>query len=156
LGAEILSGNDLTDPGDRFRTFVPLYGVAWKFMGNMNFFTRFPTDVNASGLVNPYLFVLHRIDSKLGIRGDANFFSSQFALLDESKNKAGKYLGTEFDLSLNYRPAPKWDINFGFSFLLPTESMTLLEKVETAESIPVWSYLMISFKPFQWSKNDIF
>ncbi len=145
LGAEILSGDDLSEPTDKSKSFVPLYGVAWKFMGNMNFFTRFPVDVNSSGLVNPYLFILQKINSKLAIRADGHLFFSQHALLDEKKNKAERYLGFENDLSLNYKPMKALDINFGFSYLLAQSSVELLNKVENSEKIPVWSYLMVSF-----------
>ena len=99
LGAEFLSGNDLSKSRDVKRTFVPLYGVAWKFMGNMNFFTKFPADVNSSGLVNPYLFILQRLNSKMGVRVDSNLFFTQFALLDDNGNASKKYLGAEIDLS---------------------------------------------------------
>ncbi|MET0300972.1 MAG: hypothetical protein ABW036_14465, partial [Flavitalea sp.] len=45
VGAEFLSGsNPRLKPGHS-GDFDVLYGVAWKFMGNMNVFTRFPADV---------------------------------------------------------------------------------------------------------------
>lgn len=145
LGAEILSGDDLSEPSDYSKSFVPLYGVAWKFMGNMNFFTRFPADVGSSGLVNPYLFLLQKINQKLAIRADCHLFYSQHPLLDENKNKAGKFLGFENDLSLNYKPLKALDINFGFSYILSQRSMELLNKIENSDKLPVWSYLMVSF-----------
>ncbi|WP_139352755.1 alginate export family protein [Algoriphagus sp. A40] len=156
LGSEILSGNDLAKSENTFKSFVPLYGVAWKFMGNMNFFTRFPGDVNSSGLVNPYIFVLHRINSKLGIRADWNIFYNQYPMLNDSKNTVEKYLGNEFDLSLNYRPAAKWEVNFGLSILIPTESMVLLNKIENTQETPIWSYLMVSYRPSILSGKSIF
>jgi hypothetical protein len=156
LGAEILSGNNLSKQQETFRTFVTLYGVAWKFMGNMNFFTRFPNDVNSSGLINPYLFVIQRIHPKLGVRGDINLFYNQFPMLNDSKNQVDSYLGTEIDLSLNYRPCPKWEVNFGLSVMKPGESMLLLKKIENTENFPVWSYLMVSFNPSLFSAKNIF
>lgn len=147
LGAEILSGDDLSESTDNSNSFVPLYGVAWKFMGNMNFFTRFPSDVGSSGLVNPYLFILQKINSKLAFRADGHLFYSQHALLDENKKKAKRYLGFENDISMNYKPVRNLDINFGFSYLLAQTSIELLNKVENSETIPVWSYLMVSFNP---------
>lgn len=156
LGAEILSGNDLSQQAHKFKTFVTLYGVAWKFMGNMNFFTKFPTDVNSSGLVNPYLFALQRINSKLVVRADYNLFFTQHPMLNDFKNQVDNYLGTEIDLSLNYRPALGWEVNFGFSFMRSGESMVLLNKIENAEKIPVWSYLMVSFQPSLFRKKNIF
>ena len=56
LGMEYLSGHDATQPVTKDNNFVPLYGVAHRFMGNLDIFTTFPADVNNAGLVNPYLF----------------------------------------------------------------------------------------------------
>ncbi len=147
LGAEILSGDNLSEPTDNSKSFVPLYGVAWKFMGNMSFFTRFPTDVGSGGLVNPYLFILQKINPKFAIRADGHLFYSQHPLLDENKNRAKKLLGMENDLSLNYKPTKALDINFGFSYLVARNSFELLNKVKNSGNIPVWSYLMVSFIP---------
>ncbi len=147
LGAELLSGEDLSGTSVYSRSFVPLYGVAWKFMGNMNFFTRFPADVNSSGLINPYLFLLYRVDSKLGLRADTHLFYSHFPLLDSDMNQSERFLGSEFDFSFNYRLSGRLDIHYGFSVLFPTQSMVVPGKIEAAGRIPVWSYLMVSFKP---------
>ena len=56
LGAEIISGSSSKLSIDNTSDFDVLYGVTWKFNGNMNVFTRFPADVGGKGLVNPYLF----------------------------------------------------------------------------------------------------
>lgn len=147
LGAEILSGEDISQTNTYYRSFVPLYGVAWKFMGNMNFFTRFPADVGNSGLLNPYIFAFYTVNKKLTLRADGNLFYSSHNLLDSKKQKANRYLGFESDLSFNYKPNKFFDINFGFSFLQATESMVLLKKMNNANQTPLWSYLNISFKP---------
>jgi hypothetical protein len=155
LGAEILSGDKSDVPKDVSSSFVPLYGVAWKFMGNMNLFTRFPADVNAKGLVNPYLFVIYQAGKNLSLRGDAHLFYSQYPLMKEGSEIEGKYLGFESDLSLNYKPVKGIEIIYGFSFTVADERMELLNKVPDAGKIPVWSYLMISFTPkllnLKWS-----
>jgi len=147
LGAEMLSGDKNAAPKTVFGSFVPLYGVAWKFMGNMNLFTRFPADVNEKGLINPYLFVICQVNKKLALRADAHFFYSQYPLLFERKEVSGKYLGFESDLSLSYRPLKILEFSYGFSFALADERMELLNKVANAEKVPVWTYLMISYSP---------
>jgi hypothetical protein len=147
LGAEILSGQNPILPGDQFNTFGINYGVAWKFMGNMNFFTRFPRDVNGSGLVNPYLFVIHKVNKKLSVRADGNLFYTQHRLKNPQNGFARPYLGFENDLSFEYKPVKNINIRYGLSYLLASESMNLLEKTENNDKIPVWSYLMVSFNP---------
>lgn len=146
LGAEISSGDNTALQNTADHSFNLLYGVAWKFMGNMNFFTRFPADANGSGLVNPYIFAIYKINNKLSARADGHLFYTQYNLLDKQKNKAKRYLGFENDLLLNYKPTETFDFNFGFSYLLGTESMTLLKKIESASKIPLWTYLMVSYK----------
>ncbi|TAE50584.1 MAG: hypothetical protein EAZ89_11765 [Bacteroidetes bacterium] len=74
LGAEILSGSRQGLPAGSSGDFDVLYGVAWKFMGNMNVFTTFPKDVAGKGLVNPYLFVLVPVNKKLSLRSDFHVF----------------------------------------------------------------------------------
>lgn len=147
LGAEILSGSKSTTSKEVFASFVPLYGVAWKFMGNMNLFTKFPADLNEKGLVNPYLFVIYQAGKKLSLRGDAHLFYSQYPLLTEGREIDGTYLGFESDLSLNYKPLKALEIIYGFSFTVADKRMELLNKVPDSAKIPVWSYLMVSFAP---------
>lgn len=76
LGTEILSGDNGT-VGDVDHNFVPLYGVAHRFNGFMDLFTIFPTDLNSSGLVNPYLFVTKTISPKLEISSNSHLFYTQ-------------------------------------------------------------------------------
>lgn len=147
LGAEIMSGDAETITSDRTRAFVPLYGVAWKFMGNMNFYTKFPADVNSKGLVDPYLFVFYDLNKKLTLRADFHLFYSQFAQKDAKKNELNKFLGFENDLSFQYKARRNVDVNFGFSFYKQGESMVLLKKTKAVDDTPVWSYLSVSYRP---------
>lgn len=147
LGAEILSGNKASVPTGETHSFVPLYGVAWKFMGNMNLFTRFPADVNDKGLVNPYLFVIRQMNKELSLRADGHLFYSQFSPAKENDRLEGTYLGFESDLSVNYRPVKNLEIVYGFSVTIAHERMELLGKVPNSRKNPVWSYLMVSYTP---------
>ncbi|WP_229208501.1 alginate export family protein [Dyadobacter psychrophilus] len=155
LGAEILSGEKNTASKEISRSFVPLYGVAWKFMGNMNLFTRFPADVNEKGLVNPYLFIIFQAGEKLSLRSDAHLFYSQYPLLNEGNEIDGKYLGFESDLSLNYKPLKGIEITYGFSVTVANKRMELLNKIPDAGKTPVWSYLMVSLSPRLLSRKWI-
>lgn len=147
LGAEILSGSKSTTSKEVFASFVPLYGVAWKFMGNMNLFTKFPADLNEKGLVNPYLFIIYQVSKRLSLRGDTHLFYSQYPLQAEGREINGTYLGFESDMSLNYKPVKALEIIYGFSFTVADKRMELLNKVPDSAKVPVWSYLMVSFAP---------
>lgn len=145
LGAEIISGSSPQLSKDSSGDFDVLYGVTWKFNGNMNVFTRFPNDVNGKGLVNPYLFTTIPLSSKLSLRSDFHLFYTQYPLLDNLSQRVSRFLGFENDLSLKYTPVKELEINYAFSFYQSTESMKYLPKIQDDNKVAVWSYLMISY-----------
>ncbi|MBK0371065.1 alginate export family protein [Flavobacterium agrisoli] len=152
LGAEIMSGDDATHPSEISKSFVPLYGVAWKFMGNMDYFTIFPPDVHNGGLINPYLIMEYELSPKVMIRSDFHLFYLQNKVLDNTLKPVNSYLGFENDLSLHY----KWNsftmVDFGFSYMAPTKSMEVLKNGDSGLT-PVWSYVMVTFKPELFSSK---
>ena len=90
--------------------------MTWKFNGNMNVFTRFPSDVNGKGLVNPYLFTVIPLNSKLSLRSDFHLFYTRYPLLNNLGQKMTKFLGYENDFSLKYLPVKELEINKAFTF----------------------------------------
>lgn len=151
VGAEVLAGQDQTINRNHFGSFVPPYGVAWKFMGNMNFFANFPNDVGNSGLINPYVFFFYYFKKDLFVRADAHGFFLQHPLPSPNK-ELGSFLGLEFDLSAHYRLSSKFDFSFGVSSFSPTMAMENLGKVPDHEKIPMWSYLMVTYSPMIFSQ----
>ena len=145
LGMEILSGSSPNSPINYSGDFDVLYGVAWKFMGNMNVFTRFPNDVNGKGLVNPYLFVTIPFNKKISLRSDFHLFYTQYPLLNTEGQAINKFLGFENDISLKYIPNKNIEVNYAFAFLNSTDSMKYLPKIHDENKLAVWSYLMVSY-----------
>jgi len=145
LGAEIISGSSPQLSSDSSGDFDVLYGVTWKFNGNMNLFTRFPNDVKGKGLVNPYLFATIPLNTKLTIRSDFHLFYTQYPLLNNLGNEMTKFLGFENDISLKYIPIKELEINYAFSFYQSTNSMKYLPKIQDENKLAIWSYLMISY-----------
>ncbi len=143
LGAEVLG--DRTISGYQSNNFDVLYGVAWKFMGNMNFFTKFPADVNNKGLVNPYLFALFPLGKKVAIRSDYHLFYTQHPLVNDQGLNENKYLGFENDLSVRLTPFKNLEINQGFSYFIAQKQMEYLKKLTHHKRVPIWAYLMISY-----------
>ncbi|MBE8724427.1 alginate export family protein [Flavobacterium hungaricum] len=145
LGAEIISGSSSqlsqTSSGD----FDVLYGVTWKFNGNMNVFTRFPADVGGKGLINPYLFAAIPLNTKLSLRSDFHLFYTQYHLLNNSGQEVKKFLGFENDLSLKYVPVKELEINCAFSFYQSSSTMQYLPKIQDENKFAFWSYLMVSY-----------
>lgn len=145
LGAEIISGNSSQLPLNESESFDVLYGVTWKFNGNMNIFTRFPTDVGGKGLINPYLFTTVPLNNKLSVRSDFHLFYNQFPLKNSAGQNAKKYLGFESDLSLKYLPIKQLEINYALSCYSSSDTMQYLPKIQNENKLAFWSYLMISY-----------
>lgn len=146
LGAEILSGDNADKTSDISKSFVPLYGVAWKFMGNMDYFTSFPSDVKNGGLVNPYLFFIYELNEKVTLRSDFHLFYLANKVKDDLNQNINSYLGFENDLSIKYKCNDFITADLGFSYLASQKSMETL-KAGNSSLTPVWSYIMITFKP---------
>jgi hypothetical protein len=150
LGAEILSGDDGTNPTEVSHSFDPLYGVNHRFLGSMDYFTRFPKDVNNAGLIAPYLFTIYEANKKLTLRADAHLFYSQnnFVVIEESDEVViDKYLGFENDLLLIYKPNSYTEIQLGYSYGIFTESMEVIKLSGNSDLWQEWAYLMITFNP---------
>jgi hypothetical protein len=146
IGAELLSGNSNPNQTNVSNSFDPLYGVNHRFLGSMDYFIRFPADLNNAGLIAPYLFTSFKINDKITFRADGHIFLSEKDFI--SKNQViDKYLGFENDLLLIYKPNNFTTLQLGYSYLLPTESMNIIKKGSGIERWQDWAFLMITFKP---------
>lgn len=146
LGTELMSGDNANKTSDVSKSFVPLYGVTWKFMGNMDYFTSFPTDMKKGGLVNPYLFLTYDLNKKVSLRSDFHLFYLENKVKDNLNNNINPYLGFENDLSVKYKCNNFITADLGFSYMLAEKSMEVL-KGGSSSITPLWSYIMITFKP---------
>lgn len=145
LGVEYLSGADSSKHYKEDRSFVPLYGVAHRFMGNMDLFATFPVDVNGAGLVNPYLFLWYQ-KKKIFLRFENHLFYSQSRFVSKGIEQK-KYLGFESDLRMNYKPTPVIDIEAGFCWAKITDAMVAVKKSGDTKAFPYWSYVSVKFSP---------
>lgn len=145
LGAEIISGSSPGTENNHSADFDVLYGVTWKFNGNMNVFTRFPADVGGKGLINPYLFSQLQLNPKLSIRSDFHLFYTQYPLKDKLNQEMSRFLGFENDFSMRYIPIKQLELNCAFSIFQPTGSMENLPKIQETGKPAFWSYLMVSY-----------
>ncbi len=153
LGFELMSGQDSTVASDKTHNFVPLYGVAHRFMGNMDLFTTFPSDVNNGGLFNPYLFFQYT-KNKWNVRLENHLFYSQKNAAFKGLPDKNKYLGFENDWRVNFKPTPIIDIEYGFCWASVTKSMAEVRNPKSSASLldrytktPYWSYLSIRVTP---------
>ncbi|HRI20145.1 MAG TPA: alginate export family protein [Panacibacter sp.] len=145
LGVEYLSGQDSSEHLSEDKSFVPLYGVAHRFMGNMDLFATFPTDVNNAGLINPYLFLWYR-KNKIWLRFESHLFYSQSRFLNKGVEQK-KYLGFENDWRINYKVTPAFEIESGFCWAAITDAMVAIKKSGDTKAFPYWGYLTLRFTP---------
>lgn len=145
-GMEYLSGDDATASSEQSRSFVPLYGVILKFMGNLNYFANFPNDLAGGGLVNPYLLLQWQIHKKFLFHFDTHVFYLQNNV---EKNGAvlDPFLGLEHDFRLQYKINDFTTLTSGFAFMLPTESLAEVQNKNTYRTPPVWSFIMLRYNP---------
>ncbi len=154
LGAEVFSGNNAEKPSASDHNFVPLYGVAHRFNGNMDFFTTFPSDLNNAGLINPYLFFTKNAGKKVQFRSDFHLFYSENNFINKvvynkktTTETINNYLGYENDLGVIFNPKPYIKIDLGVSYAVPSASMAIIKKGGESLTIPTWAYLSVTFKP---------
>ncbi len=146
LGAEVLSGDNQQNPSTFSNSFSTLYGVAFKFNGNINYFTVFPSDVSNGGLINPYLFFLVEPSKKWKIKMEQHLFYLQNKALNNQNEIIGKYLGYENDIKIRYKVNPFTSIQAGFSLIITTTNLKEVRGVALLD-YPYWSYVMLTFKP---------
>ena len=164
LGVEVLSGADgtnTTNTGTDY-SFEPLYGVAHRFNGHMDFFTQFPKDLNNAGLVNPYLFLTQNLGEKFSIQAHFHLFYAQNKLVDANKNVMDPYVGFENDFVFQYKPNKYTAIEIGADYANLTSSAAAMKQPSASalsrdpnnkstggnpDLIPVFSYLQIRFNP---------
>ena len=58
-----------------------------------------------------------------------------------------RYLGFENDWLLNYTLNDATKLEWGVSYLSPTNALTAIKKGGDADLLNYWSYLQITFKP---------
>ena len=99
---EYVSGDDAANPSSINNSFSTLYGVAFKFMGHMDYFTSFPNDVRGAGLINPYLFLEYKLSKKWRFKLESHAFLLQNTLYYMAGSELNPYLGIESDVVIKY------------------------------------------------------
>lgn len=145
-GMEYLSGDYPQSLSTTSHSFSTLYGVAFKFMGHLDYFTSFPEDVNGAGLINPFLFLDYDLSDKLRFKLESHLFYTQRDLVSKDNAVMSPYLGFESDFKLKYSFHPDLFLDFGFSMMAATKSMAVLKTGNYAKT-PVFSFLMLTWKP---------
>jgi hypothetical protein len=147
-GVDITSGNNGSDPAQRFQRFDPLYGTPHKFWGYMDYF-YVADGFGPNGLINYYLKSKYKAKDNLTLTLDAHYFLLPTAVTDNDGLDMNKALGTEVDFVVNYSLTKAIMLEGGYSAMFSTETMSSpkVKNVKRADDVSTWAYLMISIKP---------
>jgi hypothetical protein len=147
-GVDVTSGNNGSDPTQKFQRFDPLYGTPHKFWGFMDYF-YVADGFGANGLTNYYLKSKYKAKDNLMLSLDAHYFMLPSAVAGQDGLEMDKALGTEIDFIINYSLTKAINLEGGYSTMLSTETMVSpkVKNVKGADDVSTWAYLMISIKP---------
>lgn len=153
-GVDYTSGNDGSDPANRFKRFDPLYGTPHKFWGLMDYF-YVADPFGPSGLVNYYVKSRFKPKPNLLMTADLHWFALPTAVAGSDGIAMSKNLGTEVDLVLTYALTKIISIEGGYAMMFSTETMASpkVKNVKNAQDVNTWAYVMISLKPDFTSKT---
>lgn len=146
LGVDYLSGNKDNTSVTESDNFYTLYATNHKYYGNMDYFVSFPNDTKQRGLTDIFARIGY-IPSKLWSTAlDIHNFSLANAYLSGSTSEIKKPLGTEVDLTLDYKPNSMIQLQFGADYLFASKNMEAL-KGGNASGTNAWAYLMLKVSP---------
>ena len=144
-GIDYYSGSESTLPATKTNTFKKLpYGVNHAFNGYMEYWAVLPK----GGLANYFGGVNLKINKKLC--SDITYYG--FRLANDMKTgttPVQKNIGSEIDITLNYRFSPETAIQFAWCTYIITEGTEMLKFKSTAVNtrFPQYAYLMLSINP---------
>ncbi|PKP50946.1 MAG: hypothetical protein CVT92_13940 [Bacteroidetes bacterium HGW-Bacteroidetes-1] len=126
-GIGYLSGNNsIPDNDNTDNLFDPLYGTRHAFFGYMDYFSNFPAHTKQGGLIDYYLYLDYKISKSIGIKNMCHYFTLSQA---NQLTPSDKALGFENDLLLRYRFSTWGNLEGGYSFMLPTETLKAVQNV---------------------------
>jgi len=150
IGAEYISGKDQNDLSTDNKSFSPLFGTNHKFNGWMDYF-YVSNHNNSVGLTDVY-GTLQYDKNKFSVKVMPHLFSS--AAHVHNSNKMNSYLGTEIDLSVNYKASKKLTFSTGYSKMFATETMKTLKGTGDNNANNSWVWIMFTFKPMLFSHTN--
>jgi hypothetical protein len=143
LGFDYFSGTGPDAHAGTSSTFNKLYGSNHGFNGNMEYWATLPK----SGLVNGYGTVGMAFTPKLG----ADLTLHTFFLAEDylvSNKKINKFLGSEFDVVINYTMSKEVALQGGYCMYFDSGATKKFYKMSGLETRqPVWAYVMLTIKP---------
>jgi hypothetical protein len=144
IGMGYLSGNNKTQGiGETDKLFDPLYGNRHENFGAIDYFNSFPTQTMQGGVADYYIYLGYRISDKLSLKNTGHYFT---LAQSNPQTPEDKNLGFENDLILSFRFSSWGNLDGGYCFFLPTESLKTIQKVEQ-DKFSQFFYLQLTLTP---------
>lgn len=147
-GIDYLSGGDKNDANPSQYSFNTLYATNHKFYGGMDYFLNIPVDTRGGGLQDIYLKLVYTFtnDLKANVTGHTFSLANEIISPSNSSEILNRRLGSELDLSASYRFGKDIHLNVGYSILLPTDSLELIQQ-RSARGLQQWGWVSMVLTP---------
>lgn len=159
-GIDHFSGTGSGTVNNKSYTFNRLYGTNHSFGGSMEYFISLPK----AGLTDYYAGISCKSGSKLSVDLNLHFFKLDKDMSYNSKAKDGtitkttvnSYIGSEADLSTNYKLSKETTIHAGYSMYFNSGSTKNYFKMgNTGTFFPQWAYVMLTIKPQFYKSPEV-
>jgi hypothetical protein len=147
IGTDYLSGDDKSADGSQ-SNFKKMYGSEHNFYGLMDYW-----DVPLTqGLFDYYGGVTGKINKDLSLSGTYHLFGSEFSGKNKEKIAFGKDLGSELDLTVNYKLNAWTSVQGGWCTYFANNNTFVAKEIITSTKTPdtrtpQWAYIMLTIKP---------
>lgn len=144
VGYEFLSGKRQNDTSNCNKSFTPVFGTNHGFNGLMDYFYA-GNHLNSVGLHDLYV-KLHWRQDKWTLSVQPHLFHSASQIYDSQAAAMNSYLGTEFDVTLDYQLQKDIKLSGGFSQLFASKSLETLKGLLNDRNNQ-WVWLMVNILP---------
>jgi len=150
LGVDLYSGNDGTNSSAEYKKmqhkFNSMYGNRHGMLGFMDYYTSIPEQ----GIQDYMLKAEYKLTKEVLLMADYHLFylnNEGFDIVNASQ-LTDKNLGSELDLTLQWKLMKEVIFQAGYSFYSTTETLEKWKKVYNKETrFPQFAYVMLTVKP---------
>ena len=147
IGTNYISGDNNATDGNQ-SNFKKLYGTDHSFNGFMEYW-KVPL---TQGLLNYYAGVTGKIGKDLSISGTYHLFNSEFSGKNKKSISFSKDLGSELDLTVNYKLNAWTTVQGGWSTYFSNNNVLIAKDIMNSTKAPTirtpqWAYVMLTIRP---------
>jgi len=151
IAAEYFSGDDAFSSDNEQNSFSNLYGNGHNYYGYMDYFSQIDKDTKGGGLMDLYARLNYKFNKKTSAELTYHYLSFTNNAIDSISNpgtdlKADRYLGSEIDFTMKYKPFDNLEVSGGYSTMLASPSMEII-KGGDHKKYQQWAWIMLTFKP---------